>query len=157
MHLQTIPLGFPLLLTFVWQKNAHTSHFLKRHPEHLWLLSFRLQKMSGPPAKNPETGNVLLIGALELDFCLQYHIRNVDQYQAGCEMSKDCQNCSCLERISSVCGGTWRREGRASSVTLSHCWLQQFKHTTYNGNHMPIYLLQLLNPIERLCQESLEV
>ena len=112
--------------------------------------------MSGPPAKNPETGNVLLVGEAELDFCLRDHIRNVDQYQAGCEMSNDCQHCSCPGTISSVCGGTWRREGRASSVTLSHCWLQRFKHTTSNGNHMPIYLLQPVNTIQRLCQESLE-
>lgn len=113
--------------------------------------------MSGPPAKNPETGNVLLVREAELDFCLRDHIRNVDQYQAGCEMSNVCQNCSCPGRISSVCGGTWRREGRASSVTLSHCWLQWFKHTTSSGNHMPIYLLQPVSTIQRLCQGSLEV
>jgi len=51
--------------------------------------------MSGPSAKNPEIGDVLLAGEVELDFCLRDHIRNVDQYQAGCEMSNDCQNCSC--------------------------------------------------------------
>lgn len=58
--------------------------------------------MSGPPGKNPETGNVLLVGEAWLDLCLRDHIRNVDQYQAGCEMSNDCQNCSCPGRISSV-------------------------------------------------------
>ena len=113
--------------------------------------------MSGPPAKNPETGNVLLVGEPELYFFLQDHIRSVDQYQAVCEMSTDGQNCSCPGRMSSACGGTWRREGRAASVTLSHCWLQWFKHTTSNGNHMPIHLLQPVNTIQRLCQESLEV
>lgn len=50
-----------------------------------------------------------------------------------------------------------RREGRTLSVTLSHCWLQWFRHTTSNGNHMPIYLLQSLNMMQRLCQGSLEV
>lgn len=98
-----------------------------------------------------------MVREAELDFCLRDPIRNVDQYQAGCEMSNGCQNCSCPGRMSSSCEGTWRREGRAPSVTLSRCWLQQFKHTTSNRNHAPIYLLHPVNTIQRVCQESLEV
>lgn len=74
--------------------------------------------MSGPSPKNPEIGNVLLAGEAELDFCLRDHIRNVDQYQAGCEMSNDCQNCSCPGRISAVCGETRSREGESFICNL---------------------------------------
>lgn len=69
--------------------------------------------------------------------------------------------CQMIARTASAQGEyhLWvlRREGRTSSVTLSHCWLQWFRHTTSNGIHMPVYLLQSLNTMQGLCQESLEV